>query len=80
MPIDHPFRTDPVLGPPIVGEVEAPAWYDGQQITEASYQVGTRVQASDGNTYVWTDNGDGTFSHVAEGGGGDGGGDGGGED
>lgn len=69
MPISNPFRTDPVLGPPIVGEIEAPAWYDGLSVTEPSYQVGTKVQASDGKTYVWTDNEDGTFEHVEEAGG-----------
>lgn len=60
------FRTDPVLGPPIEGTVDVPAWYDVQGMTEASYQTGTKVQASDGSTYTWTDNGDGTFSHVED--------------
>lgn len=53
MPISNPFRTDPQLGPALTSVVDAPAHYDGQQITEPSYQLGQVHQGSDGYNYIW---------------------------
>lgn len=53
MPIDYPFRTSPQLGPGLTSVIDAPAHYDGQQITEPSYQLGQIHQGSDGYDYIW---------------------------
>lgn len=55
MPIDYPFRTSPQLGPALTAVIDAPAHYDGQQITEPSYQLGQIHQGSDGYDYIWVE-------------------------
>lgn len=52
MAIDHVFRTDPQLGPPLMINDPDP-WYDPFNITTPSYQPGQIHQGSDGHEYIW---------------------------
>lgn len=51
MAIDHVFRASPDLGPALTVIYDDPTFYDGQQITSPSYQIGTQVTGSDGGEY-----------------------------
>lgn len=50
--VDHVFRTDPQLGPPLLINDPEP-WYDPPGITSPSYQLGQIHQGSDGYEYIW---------------------------
>lgn len=47
------FRASPQLGPGIEDVYDAPATFDGQQMTEVSPQLGTVERGSDGGEYFW---------------------------
>lgn len=47
------FRASPQLGPGIEDVYDDPTFYDGQQITQPSPQLGTVERGSDGGEYFW---------------------------
>lgn len=47
------FRASPQLGPGLEDVIDDPAWYDGQQITVPSPQLGTVERGDDGGEYFW---------------------------
>lgn len=49
------FRATPQLGPGLEDVYDAPTFYDGQQITEPSPQLGTVERGSDGGEYFWVE-------------------------
>ena len=47
------FRSNPQLGPQLDAVVTGTPWYEPENITAPSPQLGTRETGSDGHDYIW---------------------------